>query len=241
MFLTQEDNDQMVDLLDTCVSNCSVLVLPFQHESFSHSCFFLSPSLSILLSIFISKLKWLLSPPRCSYPKNFKIYKPQSIGKTGTEFNSRGRMQVQLKSQRFSLYLKNSQRVLHTLSYTRNTRIQTHTHTPLTLIMISRDGCLLLVYTWKNTLSSLIKSFHYSTPSKVWDTESWTQYQPIFSECLTQFWTLQRRKQQRQKKWNMSSMSFGFGTRTPVKRNCWKSLQLANKYANRVNKESPHH
>lgn len=113
---------------DTCISNCSVLVLPFQHESFSHTCFFLSPSLSILLSIFISKLKWLLSPPRCSHPKNFKIYKPQSIGKTGTEFNSRERMQVQLKSRRFSLYLKNSQRVLHTLSYTCNTCIQTHTH-----------------------------------------------------------------------------------------------------------------
>lgn len=175
---------------------------------------FLSPSLSILLSIFISKLKWLLSPPRCSYPKNFKIYKPQSNGKTGTEFNSREKMQVQIKSQRFSLYLKNSQWVLYTLSYTCNTCMQTHTHkhTPLTLIMISRDGCLLFVYNWKNILSSLIKSLHYSTPSKVWDTESWTQYQPIFSEGLTQFWTLQRRKQQRQKKWNMSSMSFGFGT-----------------------------
>ena len=90
---------------------------------------FLSPSLSILLSIFISKLKWLLSPPRCSYPKNFKIYKPQSNGKTGTEFNSREKMQVQIKSQRFSLYLKNSQWVLYILSYTCNTRMQTHTHT----------------------------------------------------------------------------------------------------------------
>ena len=83
-----------------------------------------------------------------------------------------------------------------------HTRMHTHTftHTLLTLIMISRDGCLLFVYKWKNTLSSLIKSFHYSTPSKVWDTEPWTQYQPIFSEGLTQFWTLQRKKQQRQKK-----------------------------------------